>query len=154
MNKYKYEYYHIDDVVIKMKGIMYMPHRIIAVMAFIWLVIAFPVVASAKLLEPWQYLEGTCELAAKEYRAIYGGDLVFIQPLKDNGAFDLGEYNGAWLNKAWDKERGTYYTYYPTGDYFNNTDDIQSWYKYMTGKKSEIYDVNEVHTPFPIIWHY
>ena len=34
----------------------------------------------AKLLEPYQYKEGECELVAKEYQKIYGGYLIFIQP--------------------------------------------------------------------------
>lgn len=108
----------------------------------------------SQLMPPESYPEGTCELAAKEYRAVYGGDLIFVQPLKDNGAFDLGEYNGALLNKAWNKEKGTYYIYYPTGKYFNNTEEIKLWYKVKTGKQSEVYNVNEVHTPFPVVWHY
>lgn len=48
---------------------------------------------SNALREPWQYKEGECELVVKEYQKIYGGPLIFIQPLKDNGAFDFGPYN-------------------------------------------------------------
>ena len=32
---------------------------------------------------------------------IYGGYLMFIQPLKDNGVYDLGPYNGTFINKAY-----------------------------------------------------
>jgi len=37
-------------------------------------------IASAQLQLPSSYPEGTCELAAKEFQAKYGGDLVFVFP--------------------------------------------------------------------------
>ena len=108
----------------------------------------------AQLLAPEQYPEGTCELAAKEYQKVSGGDLIFVQPLKEDGSFDLGDYKGTWMNKAWDKSRGTYYINYPDKSYFNRTQDIVAYYKSFAKKDVVVYNLNEVHPPFSIIWHY
>lgn len=111
-------------------------------------------IADAKLLSPWEYGDNQCELIAKDYQREYGGALILIQPLKDNGAFDFGPYNGHFLNNAYDKEIGTYYIDYQSQSYFNNTNDALDWYFIMTNKKAIIYNVNEQHPPFSIIWHY
>lgn len=106
------------------------------------------------LKEPWQYKEGECELVAKEYQKIYGGYLIFVQPLKDNGAFDLGPYNGWFLNKAYNKERGIYYIDYMNQIYFNNTQEILEFYYRTQGKDAIVYNMNDGGVPFPFIWHY
>lgn len=103
---------------------------------------------------PGEYGDEQCELIAKDYRAIYGGDLIFIQPLKDNGAYDLGDYNGAWINKAWNKNQGSYYFDYQSQTYFQSIDAIKDWYKMMTGKESEVFNVNQGGVPFSLIFHY
>ena len=108
----------------------------------------------AKLLEPYQYKEGECELVAKDYQRIYGGSLIFIQQLKDNGAFDLGPYNGAFINKAYNKERGIYYIDYMSQSYFTNEYEILDWYRLNTNKKAVIFNMNDGGVPFPFIWHY
>lgn len=43
-------------------------------------------------------LSNTCEQDAKDYQDMHGGDMIFIQPLKESGAYDLGRYNGHWIN--------------------------------------------------------
>lgn len=111
-------------------------------------------IVDAKLSSPWEYGDDQCELIAKDYQREYGGSLIFVQPLKDNGAFDLGPYNGHILNKAYDKDTGVYYIDYQSQSYFNNTDEILNWYYMMKGNKAVIYDMNEQHPPFSIIWHY
>jgi len=110
--------------------------------------------SSNALREPWQYKEGECELAAKDYQKIYGGSLIFVQPLKDNGAFDFGPYNGVFLNKAYSKERGVYYIDYINQIYFNNTKEILDHYYRVAGKRAEIYDMERQRPPFNMIWHY
>jgi len=112
------------------------------------------IIPASALMQPQEYYEGMCELAAKDYQNMYGGDLILVQPLKDNGAYDLGEYNGIWLNKAWDRTRGIYYIYYPVGVYFNNTEEIKSYFFNLKNKQSEVFNINEVHPPFEIIYHY
>ena len=110
--------------------------------------------ADARLLQPDEYKEGQCELVAKEYQRIYGGSLIFIQPLKDNGAWDLGPYNGAFINMAYNKERGTYYIDYMSQSYFKNESEILDWYMWGTNKKAVIFNMNDGGTPFPFVWHY
>lgn len=106
------------------------------------------------LKEPWQYKEGECELVAKEYQKIYGGYLIFVQHLKENGAFDLGPYNGWFLNKAYNKERGIYYIDYMNRIYFNNTQEILESYYRTKGNDAIVYNMNDGGVPFPFIWHY
>ena len=91
-----------------------------------------------------------CEQYTREYRQTHGGSYVFIQPLKDNGAYDTGEYNGHWLNKAYSVTRGVYYFDATYLLYFKNTSEISVWYKNETGKYSQIFDMSEKRTPFPI----
>jgi hypothetical protein len=124
----------------------------IYIMLVVLLLYATP--TDAKLLQPYQYKEGECELVAKEYQKIYGGYLIFVQPLKDNGAWDLGPYNGAFINKAYNKERGIYYIDYMSQSYFKNESEILDWYIWRTNKKAVIFNMNDGGTPFPFIWHY
>ncbi len=44
---------------------------------------------SSALNLPNDYAYGECELAAKDFRTAFGGDIVFIQSLKSNGAFEF-----------------------------------------------------------------
>ncbi len=107
------------------------------------------------LLEPSQYaVEGQCELIAKAYQEKYGGDLILIQPLKEDGTYDTGHFNGHIINKAWSKERGTYYTDYRTGHFFNNTEEVSEWYEINFQSRVSVFNLNKVHPPFPLIWHY
>ncbi len=104
---------------------------------------------------PEQYDYNQCELIAKDYQDMFFGDIVYIQPLKENGAFDFGAYKGHWINKAWNKERGIYYIDYKSQSYFNSTDEIKQWYEWVTGKQSMIYNVNQGGgVPFGIKYYY
>ena len=117
-------------------------------------ILLYTTTVDARLLQPYEYNEGECELVAKEYQKIYNGSLIFIQPLKDNGAWDLGPYNGAFINKAYNKERGIYYIDYILQSYFTNESEILDRYMANTGKKAVIFNMNGGGTPFPFIWHY
>ena len=122
---------------------------------FILALFLLTMTVDARLLQPYEYKEGECELVAKEYQKIYGGFLIFIQPLKSNGgAWDLGPYNGAFINKAYNKERGVYYIDYVSQSYFTNESEILDWYMWRTGKNAVIFNMNDGGTPFPFIWHY
>lgn len=118
------------------------------------IILLYTIPIDAKLLEPYQYKEGECELVAKEYQKIYGGSLIFIQPLKDDGGYDMGPYNGAFINKAYNKEIGIYYIDYMSQSYFKNESEILDWYEWRTDKKAVIFNMNDGGTPFPFIWHY
>ena len=95
-----------------------------------------------------------CEKLAKDYQDDYGGYLIFIQPLKDNGAYDLGAFNGHWLNKAYNKERGVYYYDLQTGNYFKSESEILDWYELATNKNAVLSNVNQGGVPFAIRYHY
>lgn len=120
----------------------HLPIKIIVLITFISILLFSHIGSAADL---------TCEKQAKEYREIHGGDLIFIQPLKDNGAFDLGEYNGHWMNKAYSKERGFYYYDVESTSYFeDDISQIQYRYYVNTHKKVVVYNVNQEVVPFPL----
>lgn len=112
-------------------------------------------VTPAFALKPsWEYKADQCELIAKDYKAIYGGQLVLIQPLKDNGAFDLGEFSGHWINKVYSPEKGFYFYDYQSDKIFRNKQEIIDWYMMSTGRKVVVFDLDEGHPPFSLHWYY
>src|SRR3990170_2626665 len=123
-----------DKLICGMKFIKY-----IFLSGLILLSVIIPVVAQEDLND--------CELLAKNYQREHYGSLVFIQPLKDNGAFDLGAYNGHWLNKAWNKEHGVYYYDVQDDLYFHTKAEVLDWYEWMTGKKAIVYNIQEGEVP-------
>ena len=90
-----------------------------------------------------------CELIAKDYQREYGGSLVLIQPLKDNGAYDLGRYSGHWINHV-----GIDYIDHGTGISFMTKDNVLEWYEWQTGRTAVLFDLGEKRPPFPIRWNY
>lgn len=108
----------------------------------------------ARLLEPEEYGDNQCELIAKEYQNVYGGHIILIQPLTRSGAYDLGEYRGHFINKAWNKEMGIYYIDYGSKTYYFAEKDIIGDYRQNKNETVVLFDINEQHPPFPMIWHY
>ena len=106
--------------------------------------LAFPALAEAN----------DCEKLAKDYQQIYGGDLILVQPLKDNGAYDLGEYNGHWMNKAWTKEIGIYYYDPQENTYYSSVKSIELSFEEYWAKDVVVFNYNQGEVPFGIIWHY
>lgn len=98
--------------------------------------------------------ENDCEKEAKDYQNKHYGDLIFIQPLKPNGAFDFGEYNGHWINKAYNKDRGIYYYDVESQNYFKSESEVLEWYEWYTNKQAVLFNVNQGGVPFPIKYHY
>ena len=95
-------------------------------------------------------VDNGCENLAKEYQKLYGGSLVFIQPLKDNGAYDLGRYNGHWLNSVYNKDikavgRHFYDVY--SGSVMISDDELKDWY----GRNMEFWDLEYGYPPFPLV---
>jgi hypothetical protein len=97
--------------------------------------------------------QNDCEKLAKDYQALYGGDLILVQPLKENGAYDLGAYNGHWMNRAWNKQIGNYYYDSETNSIFISKSEVLEWYEFYN-KKSVIFNYNQGEVPFALIWHY
>jgi len=95
-----------------------------------------------------------CEKLAKDYQRSYGGDLVLIQPLKDNGAYDLGEYSGHWMNRAWNKQLGNYYYDPQENTYYSSIDGIKIFYADLWDRDVVVFNYNKGGVPFGIIWHY
>jgi len=96
-----------------------------------------------------------CEKLAKEYQNKHGGELIFIQPLTSSGAYDLGEYNGHWMNKAYSEEIGQYY-YDPQSEtlFPNDIKVVQRDFENIWNKKVQVFNYNQEGLPFPVIWHY
>ena len=123
--------------------------NIMRYIALVGLSIAILVTPSSALKAPNEYGTNQCELIAKDYQNVYGGSLIWIQPLKDNGAFDLGEYNAHIINKV-----GNNYTDYQTGFTTKSLNSVQMWYEWEFGKKAVIYDLSNERPEFGMVWHY
>jgi len=125
-------------------------HNIVVYIALAWLIIAsllvFPAVAEAN----------DCEKLAKDYQRTHGGDLIFIQPLIPNsgGAYDLGEYNGHWMNRAYNKTLGIYYYDPQMNAYYFTVHSIEVDFEEMWNKDVVVFNYNKGEVPFGLIFHY
>jgi len=107
------------------------------------------------LKQPLEYGINQCELIAKDYQNIYGGSLVWIQPLKDNGAYDLGEYNAHIINRVYIYNEGIIYIDYQSGFSGHNLSDVGNWYEVYSGNNAfMIFELYKERPPFPMWWHY
>lgn len=104
---------------------------------------------------PSEYGNNQCELIAKDFQREYNGSLIFMQPLKSNGAWDLGEYNGHFINR--------YYNYtlkkelwidYGNNLTFNSSQEAEEFFEMIWDKDYILIDLGKEHPPFPMIWHY
>ena len=121
---------------------------IVRCIAFLGLVIAL-MAGNAQAMQE-SYGVNQCELIAKDFQKEFGGSLVWIQPLKDNGAFDLGDYNAHIINKVYFSGVGIVYIDYYSGMNMESIDEVQAWY----GKPARIYDLSIERPEFGMIWWY
>lgn len=97
-----------------------------------------------------------CEQLAKEFQKVYGGDLVLVQPLKDNGAYDLGKYNGHWINQIYLKGIGIVF-YDPVDKNLYSQGKIETVkrdFEQKWNKRVEVLNYNKGEIQFAIYWHY
>jgi hypothetical protein len=113
-------------------------------------------IPASALKAPDAYGEKQCELIAKEYRAVYGGSLVWIQPLQANGAYELGAYKSHMINKVYDKTLGDYiYIDYKTQIQMNNLQTVKDWYALnMNVSSVQVWDLSISRPSFPMVWLY
>jgi hypothetical protein len=118
--------------------------------ALIWFVIASPALA----MQEW-YGTNQCELVAKDFQNEFGGTLVFIQPLKENGAYDFCDYCAHWMNKKYisgnEKE---FFFDWQSQKIFSSQTEIKDWWFESTGQKAEIFELDRGNPPFAMNWHY
>ncbi|HCJ67453.1 MAG TPA: hypothetical protein DHV62_09095, partial [Elusimicrobia bacterium] len=128
----------------------HVPKKIVAVIAFIGLVIALLTLPVNAMKQPEEYGLNQCERIAKDFCNDWKGgscSLVWIQPLTDSGALELGDFAAHLVNKAWSKDTGLIYVDWQAQAYFQNETEIQDWYYYNTGKNSIIYDLSRGRPP-------
>lgn len=130
------------------------------IMAYIAL-FCFVMFVLAGLANAMQDNYGTnqCELIAKDFQKEAGGSLVWIQPLKSNGAYDLGGYKAHIINKIYISDfegvgATVYFDYSDGSVHMYSKDDVKRWYENLWGKKVEVFDLSEERPPFSMIWHY
>jgi hypothetical protein len=124
-------------------------------MAFICLVLAClsPFVSAMK--QPSEYGANQCELVAKDFQKEFGGSLVFIQPLKSNGDYDLCDYCGHWINKKYiSGNKKEFYFDWQHQKIFNSKEEIKSLFHDNLSIDVEIFDLSKEYPPFAINWHY
>lgn len=104
---------------------------------------------------PSEYGYNECELIAKDFRKEFGGSLVFIQPLKDNGAYDLSDYGGHIINKKYiSGNKQEFFFDWGSQRIFSSKAEILNFWKDFTGKDVEVFELDKERPPFAIIWHY
>ena len=82
-----------------------------------------------------------CELQAVHYKAIHGGDLIYVNPLQSNGVWELCRYCGHWLVYI--------HGYYLDPETNWTSNDPTAWY---SDKKSVAWNINKGgHPPFGLI---
>lgn len=124
----------------------------IVVIVFIGLIIASPVFAM-KL--PSEYGDNQCELIAKDFQKEFGGSLVFIQPLKSNGAYDLCDFCGHWINKKYiSGSKKEYFFDWQHQKIFSSKEEIISMFHDSISINVEVFELDKEHPPFAIIYHY
>jgi len=98
------------------------------------------------------YPSNSCEDIAQDFQKEHGGSLVWIQPLKDNGAYEFGQYNAHVLNYFYIEGKTQFYDY-STRNIFESKKDLQEWYKLMNGKNTEVWILSEERPSFGLIWN-
>ncbi len=91
-------------------------------------------------------ISNDCEELALNYQFEHGGSLIFMNPLKSNGAYELCRYCGHWINYA----HGKYYDV-ESNTTLSTEQEVKLWYKWNNNKKVEIWDVSIKHPPFRLI---
>lgn len=117
--------------------------------------------SSAELMQPSEYQEGQCELAAKEFQNRFGGELVLAYPFLDY-QFVPGRFAGAWINKIYIKHNKQYFYFdYPGQRIFSSKEEVTSYYsnvfrnKFDNGNiEAKIYVFGTDSIPFPLIFNY
>lgn len=127
--------------------------------AVIFGLILFALISSVQagyLKLPSEYGNQECELISKDFQKDFGGSLVFIVPLEDNGAFVEGDYAGHFLNKIYIKGNKDYFYFdWQSQSIFTSKQEVRDWYISMTFYNDAIvYDLSYERPPIPIRWHY
>ena len=118
------------------------------------ILIIFMMMTTAHALKaPDEYDINHCELIMKDFRAMYGGNYVFILPHDERGVRDFST-TGHWINRAYSEERGTYYIDYETQTYFQNVTEVSDWYRIQTGRRNSVYDYAVSRPGFGMQWNY
>lgn len=125
-------------------------------MAVIALYAIFLCPTAVSMKSPDEYGYNECELTAKDFHNEFGGSLVFIQPLKTNGAYDLSDYGGHFINKRY--VSGNKQEFFFDGGIqkiFSSQEEMETWYEDIYfGTKVETFELDKRYPPFGIIWRY
>jgi len=126
--------------------------KIIAVIAFIGLIIACPALAMKPASE---YGYNECELIAKDFQREFGGSLVFVAPIDSDGSYEACDSCGHWLNKKYISGNNKVYFFdYGNQRIFESTDEIKQFLWDYTFQKVDVFELDRGHPPFAIIYHY
>jgi len=112
-------------------------------MFIVWLIAFFSMVMAFSLPVQGAVQEKNCEELAMAYQQANRGDLIFVMPLQDNGAYvPAGRYAGHWAVLR------------PDGVYYDPQDNAEGdpWIMSSTGKRSRYWNINKgEHPPFGLI---
>ncbi len=121
-------------------------------MAFICLVLACPAFA---MRSPSEYGDNQCELVAKDFQKEFGGSLVFVQPLKADGAYDLCDYCGQWMNKKYiSGNQKEFFFDCQHQKIYSSKEEIINLFKDNLNINIKVFELDKEHPPFALIYHY
>lgn len=102
-----------------------------------------------------EYRYNECELIAKDFQKEFSGSLVFIQPLKSNGAYDLCDYCGHWINKKYiSGNKQEFFFDWSSQRIFSSENELKNFWKDSTGNDVEIFELDTERPPFALIEYY
>jgi hypothetical protein len=78
-----------------------------------------------------------------------------MQPLKPNGAWDLGAYNGHMINRYYNHSlKKEIWVDYGNNLTFNSSHEAEDFFEMVWDKDYVLFDMGKEHPTFPMIWHY
>lgn len=102
-----------------------------------------------------EYGINECELIAKDFQQEHWGSLIFMQPLKSNGAWDLGEYNSHFINRYYNNsQKKELWIDYGNNLTFNSSREAEDFFEMIWNKDYVLFDMGKEHPPFNMVWHY
>ena len=132
------------------KGDMRGLYIILGIVVLVIFMVIGSIVGNA-MPSPESYGENQCELIAKDYQKAYGGSLIWLQFIDEQGNPILGEYSAHILNKVYDPIRKEMRYI----DYQSKTDTRADYIIHMWDNKPvRMYDLSKERPEWSMIWHY
>ena len=130
---------------------MYQKNKIVVLMASLALLLLILVPSGYAMKPAWEYGDNECQKIAIQYQKEFGGSLIWIQPIDEQGNAILSEYGAHVINRVYDpvsKEM----RYVDWGMKSNTRADYEI--RLLNDMPARAYDLSIERPEFGLIWHY